>query len=99
MMRFVLLDSLSAAYASEAVILRVGVSHAYFGFEVPVPAEYPSVSVGDAGAYEPALIAVVRKFREIGTQERDSVFHASDVVLPSVRVETYKMSCKTVAEP
>ena len=81
------------------VILRVGVSHAYFGFEVPVPAEYPSVSVGDAGAYEPALIAVVRKFREIGTQERDSVFHASDVVLPSVCVETYEMSCETVAEP
>lgn len=69
MMRFVLLDSLSAAYASEAVILRVGVSNAYFGFEIPVPAEYPSVSVGDAGAYEPALIAVVGEFREVGTEE------------------------------
>ena len=49
--------------------MRVGVSNAYFGFEIPVPAEYPSVSVGDAGAYEPALIAVVGEFREVGTEE------------------------------
>ena len=76
-----LLDLFAAARAAELVVLRIGVSEADFGFEVPVAAENPGITVGYAGTDDPALVAVVGEFREVGAQKRDAVFEPADVVL------------------
>ena len=94
-----MLDLFTTLGAAVTVIDCIAPSETYFGLGVPVAPEYPCVAVAYACADKPSLVAVVFEFAEVCAEEVDPAVDPADVVLASVDVCAYEVTCKTVAEP
>ena len=88
MMGLVAFEFLAAAHTAELVIARIGITHAQLGFEIPVPAQNPGVTVGHARTDEPALVPIIGEFGQIAAQKRNVVFQSAGVILAAMLPES-----------
>ena len=86
--RYIGADFLAAVEAVVYVRACIDPSDAYLGFEVPVPREYPGVTISDTYTCHPDLVTVVGQLREVGAEEFDVVLEIAEVILAS-----YEMGC------
>ena len=89
----------SASGARITVESRIDPSDTQFGLQIPVRTQNPGIAIGDACSGEPALIAALRDFREIGSQKRNAVFQSTYILLAAQYMHSQKMPCKAVAKP
>ena len=90
----------AALLALVLVVLAVDVADAQLQLEVPVLAEDEVVTIGNAAAGEPALIAVTGQRAEVPAEELAAFGRkARDVIDATKRVNAQEMARETVAEP
>ena len=99
MMGLVAFEFLAAAHTAELVIARIGIPHAQLGFEIPVPAQNPGVTVGHARTDEPTLVPIIGEFGQIAAQKRNVVFQSAGVILAAMRMSSQKVTRETITEP
>lgn len=99
MMRFVDFHLFPASDASEPIVAGIGVSEAYFGFEVPMSVEYPCVAVGYSRADEPTLVAGFFQFAGVRSQEMEPSVESAHVIQTSMKMYAKKVTGEPVAEP
>ena len=89
----------AAPGAPEAVIARIGITKAYLRLEVPMPPQYPRITISDTCTDEPALIAAVLQLTGIRAEKVDFSVETSDVIPSAVNVSTHEVPREAVAEP
>ena len=78
------LHFLAALLACILVIAAVTVAYAQLGFHVPMPAQCPCVSIGNASSGKPALVTVVAQVAVIGSQELEVQVESAHVELTTM---------------
>ena len=86
-------------YTFEFVVTGEYVSGADFGFDVPVLAEHPSVTVSYADTGIPALVSVVLKVFELRAHEMIGEAESAEVVFASEEVRSDEVTAESLAEP
>ena len=99
MMRLVPRYFLPAHGARELVIASVGIAETKLCFQVPMPPQYPGITVSYPQPGKPTLIANSLQLPHIGAQEMKAPIESSNIILPTVHVGPKKMTGETVAEP
>lgn len=95
-MRLVRFNLLSASDAPETVVTGVGIPDTYFRFQIPMPAKYKSVTVGDTASDEPPLIAGVLQFTEVRSKKIHIEIDAADIILSAMQISSEIGATKAV---
>lgn len=90
---------LAAPGALKAVIACIGITQTNFCLKIPMPSQYPRITISDTCADIPTLITGILQLAGIRAKEVDLSIKTSDIILSAMNVSTHKVSREAIAEP